>query len=381
MAIRKINSRSIAADVIAAEDIAANAITVAEIQDGAVTPAKMHSTLDLSGKTVTLPASSVTTHVTQYDDNNVRNDIAILNFQRAIDNNMGGYTSGRSFIDQFENENNIATQTNVSRTNERFVTSVNTYGLVIDQFRLNVSYQVYAQWKLQGSQDGSSWTDISGATLSATAIGTGWGDTGDFGNTTVYKYYRWYKTDGASGGGYHTEVEISNNGSVITDFSAGSNWSHSGLISWSPNVLNDGQTNTGNAFHTDSSGAGSYFQLNASSNLYASGTTTGSLISTDISSGVGNVSESGIVVLYKDTNGTATLNTDIIAKVSADGGSNYTTTTLVAHSSMSDGTKVAIANDVSVTAGSTLKYQIDLANQDADGSTKTTEVAGVSLLW
>ena len=108
MAIRKINSRSIAADVITAEDIAANAITVAEIQDGAVTPAKMHSTLDLSGKTMTLPAASVTAHVTQYDDTNVRNDIAILNFQRAIDNNMGGYTSGRSFIDQFENENNVS---------------------------------------------------------------------------------------------------------------------------------------------------------------------------------------------------------------------------------------------------------------------------------
>jgi len=379
MAIRKINSRSIAADVITAEDIAANAITVAEIQDGAVTPAKMHSTLDLSGKTMTLPAASVTAHVTQYDDTNVRNDIAVLNFQRAIDNNMGGYTSGRSFIDQFENENNIETQTNVSRVGERFLTTQPTYGLVIDRYRFYVSYQVYANWKLQGSQDNSSWTDISGATANATAVGSGWADSGTFANTTAYKYYRWYKTDGAQGGGYHNELELYNDGSLITSFANNSYWTASGLISFNPATINDGST-SGTAFHTDTSGAGSWLKLSVPNNLLAAGSTTGSLISTDISSGT-SVSSMGIVVLIKNTNGTATLNTDVVAKVSADGGSNYTTATLTQHSSMSDGTIVAIANGESVTSGSTLKYQIDLANQDAAGTTKTTEISGVSLLW
>jgi hypothetical protein len=42
MAIRKIVSRSIGTDIIAAEDLAANSVTVAEIQDGAVTSAKMN---------------------------------------------------------------------------------------------------------------------------------------------------------------------------------------------------------------------------------------------------------------------------------------------------------------------------------------------------
>ena len=42
MAIRKINSRAIGTDVIAAEDLAANSVTVAEIQDGAVTSAKIN---------------------------------------------------------------------------------------------------------------------------------------------------------------------------------------------------------------------------------------------------------------------------------------------------------------------------------------------------
>ena len=49
------------------------------------------------------------------------------------------------------------------------------------------------------------------------------------------------------------------------------------------------------------------------------------------------VSNMGIVVLYTNTSGTATLNTDLIAAVSADGGSNYTTTTLTAGGTFSTG--------------------------------------------
>ena len=47
MAIRKIISRSIGVDVIAAEDLAANSITTAEITDGAVTQAKLNSAVSL----------------------------------------------------------------------------------------------------------------------------------------------------------------------------------------------------------------------------------------------------------------------------------------------------------------------------------------------
>ena len=47
MAIRKIISRSIGVDVIAAEDLANNSVTTAEIQDGAVTQAKIASSVEL----------------------------------------------------------------------------------------------------------------------------------------------------------------------------------------------------------------------------------------------------------------------------------------------------------------------------------------------
>ena len=58
LADNAVTSDKIGVDVIAAEDIAANAISVAEIQDGAVTHAKLHTDMDLTGKTVALPTLS-----------------------------------------------------------------------------------------------------------------------------------------------------------------------------------------------------------------------------------------------------------------------------------------------------------------------------------
>ena len=49
MAIRKIVSRSIGVDVIAAEDLAANSVDTAEITDGAITAAKLASSVSLGG--------------------------------------------------------------------------------------------------------------------------------------------------------------------------------------------------------------------------------------------------------------------------------------------------------------------------------------------
>lgn len=91
------------------------------------------------------------------------------------------------------------------------------------------------------------------------------------------------------------------------------------------------------------------------------------------------VSNMGIVVLYKDNAGTATLNTDLIAQVSADGGSNYSTCTLESVGNFSASIKIARAVGVSVTAGTSPKYKISFANQSA--GSKETEVHGVGLLY
>jgi len=92
------------------------------------------------------------------------------------------------------------------------------------------------------------------------------------------------------------------------------------------------------------------------------------------------VSKMGIVVLYKNNEGTATLDTDLIAQVSANGGTNYTSAPLTAAGTFSTGINIAVANDLTISnTGTTPKYKISFANQ-ADGS-KETQVHGVALLY
>ncbi len=92
-----------------------------------------------------------------------------------------------------------------------------------------------------------------------------------------------------------------------------------------------------------------------------------------------SVSKVGIVITYKNNAGTNALNTDIVAQVSADGGSNYSTVTLAAAGTFSTGVLQAVANDVSVTAGTSIQYKISFANQ-ASGS-KEARITGVSLIY
>ena len=59
MAIQKISSTVIGPGAVPSETIATGAITAADIPDGEITAAKLHNTLDLSSKTVTLPTDGI----------------------------------------------------------------------------------------------------------------------------------------------------------------------------------------------------------------------------------------------------------------------------------------------------------------------------------
>ena len=94
---------------------------------------------------------------------------------------------------------------------------------------------------------------------------------------------------------------------------------------------------------------------------------------------VSSTNEMGAVITYQDNAGTNTLNTDIILKLSANNGSAYSTATLTALPDFATGIKMAKVNDLSVTAGTQLKYKIEFANQ-ASGS-KEARIRGVSLQY
>ena len=87
----------------------------------------------------------------------------------------------------------------------------------------------------------------------------------------------------------------------------------------------------------------------------------------------------GAVITYQDNAGTNTLNTDIILKLSADNGSNYSTATLTALPDFATGIKMAKVNDLTISnAGTQLKYKIEFANQS---ESKNARIRGVSLQY
>ena len=86
----------------------------------------------------------------------------------------------------------------------------------------------------------------------------------------------------------------------------------------------------------------------------------------------------GAVITYQDNAGTNALNTDLVLKLSADNGSNYSTATLTALPDFATGIKMCKVNDLSVTAGTQLKYKLEFANQS---TSKNARIRGVSLQY
>ena len=111
---------------------------------------------------------------------------------------------------------------------------------------------------------------------------------------------------------------------------------------------------------------------------YLTTSATGNFISNAITAPT-STNKMGAIITYQDHAGTNTLNTDIVLQLSADNGSNFATATMTAMPDFASGIKMAKVNDLSVTAGTQLKYKISFANQ-ASGS-KEARIRGVSLQY
>jgi hypothetical protein len=110
MALTKVTSgiRTLATDEVTTDIIEDGTVTNAKIKsDAAIEASKLESTLDLSGKTVTLPAASVTAHVTQFDDNQLKEEIALLGFRTAANGSLAKYNLVDQTIDVFEDASGI----------------------------------------------------------------------------------------------------------------------------------------------------------------------------------------------------------------------------------------------------------------------------------
>jgi hypothetical protein len=234
-----------------------------------------------------------------------------------------------------------------------------------------------------GSTPGLSWGYQGGGT-------TSWNTYGDYSNN-----YNWTQTFPALDTNWHHIAYVRKSGMLYSyldgvykgndNFYNGNNMNAGGGIIMYGNRSGGGAeyfygyidevriSNTDRYDTTQSAGTSVF-----TPNQITAANATGSFESNAITAS-SSVSSMGAIITYQNQSGTNALNTDIVLKLSANNGSNFSTATLTTMPDFSSGIKMAKVNDLSVTAGTQLKYKIEFANQ-ASGS-KEARIRGVSLQY
>ena len=347
-----------------------------------------------------IPASAVTQHVTGYDDANIRSDILKLALSQAVDGNRVAYNLENSFIDGFEDDTGITTETTVDRDADgEYVSSIYTSTTVTTPSSAS-----------DYTGDTGSYTLTSGGidnTSGDDSIKSVWTATGDFviqltmaghnnlmfgvyaiaedgtfasndrgGLQSMTNSFYWadsYGTDGTTagrGGSFEGSFTKPADGSVMILRRVGSTI-----------TLED----DGTVLHTYSSGVTSEMRF-ASANagppldgdidnltFTVSSTTvnaTGTLISDAQTASSSRTSCSGVII-YEDSSGTATLGTDLEVYFTANNGTNWTEAASYGTATTYSGSKKLVKlGATTVTAGTQVAMKAVWANQ-ASGSKET----------
>ena len=410
--------------------MAIDKIGTTSISDNAITEVKLASALDLSSKTVTVPSNTVTTHVTPTDLTPVKQDLALVAFDAIQSDNRSALELPNSFVDQYEDANDIGTLTNCQRGSDE---------KILSQSDTSVEYNLFEDETWAGSIDLTGdntlgYTVNGGAAVAqSTATGSGYCYTSTS-TTANAKYEFEFQIQRVAGGSGPYWIFMANKNAVQSGMDyTGNQYTAGGERLWASagndvgdrfKWIWDGRTGVGNQNIITSSNDldenGTY--ENESTALYGAGDTyqggswasttattvgwfmsfwrdggsswqialkegtktstatsaTSNFVST-AQTAPSSTTQMSMVVMYEDTTGTAALNTDLVGSLSADNGSNFTTVTLAAAPNLTSNIKVAKSNKVTVTAGTQCKYRINFANQ-ADGS-KITKVLGVAMLY
>ena len=400
------------------EDKLANSINTAIAANTAKDLTNLNASNLLTGTVpdARISASSVQQHASSFDDNNIINDISALALKINGIQNATRYNTNSISVDTFQDANGIASLTNMARDTlgGEFIASViQSYGT--DQFwsttdlDSNRIFMVGGDSLIASAMIDDVTGDINSGQNTAFYISTpsgynkgfGYelGADSDFGvgfKLTGFQFYNFNtygrmkrfaiylaSSGGQSGTFYQNNVTFSGDGHNDSSnvIYANNNNSYVGLTLNTPfivadntaafRVMFDGHHNNGNV----NSGVAE-IQIKGQKLVSTVNNATGNFISNVVNASA-STSSMGVVVTYKDAYGTTTLNTDVKVFLSADNGSNFTEVTLVAQPNFATGVKMAKANDVTVTAGTQLKYKVEVANQSAN--TKVIQITGVSL--
>jgi hypothetical protein len=359
MAISKIKSDSI--DSIAAAKIPN--LDAAKITTGSIANARV-------------PASAVTQHVTATDLTPIRQDLAMLALYNAVSDNRAAYNLPFSFIDQFEDDTGLTTQTNVDRNIVGEYTDTNTTSASVSGTKYAVTSGMMSHLNM------SSWNAgqvVDGATTSGTGFYFG------SGNSSGYVQVDLGATNDQAFGKIRIYMTAATNAGVwtIAYSDDGSSWTNTDLTNFAPGA---GSTNawfegtwTNVSAHRywkmfvsagNGAGQGWYSEIE----WYAFTQTrnaTGTLISDTQTASSATTKMSG-VILYKDNAGTATLGTDLVISLSANGGTNYTEAASYGAVTplFSTGVKMVRLGETTVTSGTAPVIKAVWANQ-ASGSKET----------
>ena len=378
MAIITVKNRAISLDAAEIPNLDASKITSGTFADARIA------------------ASNVSQHATSFDDNKIVNDISTLGLRVHTQENLNVSNSNSASFDVFQDSSGITALTNVANTDEYIASVYTTFtSPAIDIADYSSTYSATSSFGIQDGNLGryfdnsyASGSSSTGWYLANSQNGnsaTGENITIDLGssNTKIVTGFRLYQDNGASFGNWKSQG--SNDNASYTDLGSsfeyvptlGSgtqqyfevNFSNDTLYRYF-RLLGVGGNLNNNQWHTELQ----FYNKTGS----ATNNATGSFEGVAITAGA-STSSMGAVITYQDNVGTNTLNTDIVLKLSANNGSNYSTATLTALPDFATGIKMAKVNDLSVTAGTQLKYKIELANQ-ASGS-KEARIRGVSLQY
>ena len=355
-----------------------------------------------------IAASNVSQHATSFDDNDIVNDLSTLAIRQASDGNRSAYNTNSQYIDVFQDSTGVTSLTNTSRSSDEYVSSVQ-YSTVAYS-TLDPTYTKFGSFSTPSSAWHGTMTDASQTTgFGANGGSVDCGFVADFGANVIFNdgdlFIGTYRTNGDI---TQTKLQYSADNTTYSDIdfsgtsvaAVSATGSYSAPSGASGSIINfAGHSSNGHAsihkmtsvptftaryikwtitaatFHDS---AAYFSQLNFDNVQTGSTSATGSFESNAITA-PSSVSSMGAIITYQDNAGTNTLNTDVILKLSADNGSNFSTATLTAMPDFATGIKMAKVNDLSVTAGTQLKYKLEFANQ-ASGS-KEARIRGVSLQY
>ena len=354
-------------------------------------------TFDSSGNTAVKQNLTVDGNLTvtgtnnaQYDDSDIRKDLLNLALQTAVDTNRKAYNLQNSFVDQFEDDTGIGTETNVDRSTGEFVDSVavgsqtqvaQNVGTIIGDFT-NDQANAY---------DGTTDQANSASARKETSSQTAWFGK-DWGSGSGFKVWS-TNNDGLNDNGSTTSgCSLTLFGNTTNDLSSANNLGGlTGLNFRQNNHVDDYTKLSGLTTHTPyryhwimlsiGSHTANWFRI-AELQWFESPKTysaTGTLASNKLNGdSISRTKVSG-VVLYKNETGTATIGTDFKIYFTCNGGTNWTeVTSRSTGSDFSTGVKTLYLNETTCTAGTDVRYKVEWANQSAS---KVTELQGIGVNW